>query len=55
MKKTDFFHLAKQTCLNTLAEAMQETFEPFVAQVDRIEFSRVYEKEYEIINFIVLQ
>lgn len=41
--------------LSTVAEAMQEMFEPFVAQVDRIEFSRVYENGYEIIDSFELR
>ncbi len=36
--------------LSAVAEAMREMFEPFTAQVDRIEFSRVYEHGYEIID-----
>ncbi len=38
-----------------IAKAMQDKFEPFVAQVDRVEFSRVYEKGYEKIDCIELQ
>lgn len=41
--------------LSAVAEAMQEMFEPFAAQVDRIEFSRVHENGYEIIDFFELQ
>lgn len=41
--------------LSAVAEAMQEMFEPFAAQVNRIEFSRVYENGYEIIDSIELQ
>ncbi len=44
-----------QADLYAIAAAMREAFEPFGAQVDRIEFSRVYEKGYEIIDFIELQ
>lgn len=47
------------TDLDAVAEAMQEEFEPFAAQIDRIEFSRVHENEgkstYEIVDFIELQ
>lgn len=40
--------------LYAIAKAMQEEFEPFFAQVDRIEFSRVCEEGYENIDFIEL-
>jgi len=43
------------TNLDVVAEAMREEFEPFTAQVGRIEFSRVYENGYEIIDFTELQ
>lgn len=43
-----------QADLYTIAKAMQEKFEPFTAQVDRIEFSRVYEGGYETIDFFEL-
>ncbi len=38
-----------------ILEAMQEKFEPFVAEVDRIEFSRVCENGYEIIDSVKLK
>ncbi len=40
--------------LQTIAEVMQAEFKPFNAQVDRIEFSRVKENGYEIIDSIAL-
>lgn len=43
-----------QADFNAVAEAMQGVFEPFAAQVDKIEFSRVYEDGYEIVDFIEL-
>ena len=47
------------TDLSDVAEAMQAEFEPFAAQIDRIEFTRVYENEgkwsYEIADFVELQ
>ena len=47
------------TDLSDVAKAMQVEFEPFVAQIDRIEFTRVYENEgkwsYEIADFVELQ
>jgi len=39
----------------TIARAMAEAFVPFSAQVDRIEFSRVLETGYEIIDCIALR
>jgi len=41
--------------LEPIAKIMREKLEPFAAQVDRIEFSRVYENGYEIIDFIELR
>lgn len=45
--------------LDAAAQAMQEEFEPFAAQIDRIEFSSVREKEgeftYEIVDSVALQ
>ena len=41
--------------LSPVAEAMQEEFEPFVTQADRIEFSRVLENGYEVVDFVELQ
>ena len=41
--------------LDRIAGAMREEFEPFFARIDRIEFSRVYENGYEIVDFIELQ
>ncbi len=35
-----------------IAEVMREEFEPFAAMVDRIEFSRVYEQGYEIVDCV---
>lgn len=43
-----------QADFKAIAEAMQGIFEPFAAQVDKIEFSRVYEDGYEIVDFIEL-
>ena len=43
-----------QADFDAIAEAMQGKWEPFAAQVDQIEFSRVYENGYEIIDFIKL-
>lgn len=43
-----------QADFNAIAKAMQEKFEPFVAQIDVIEFSRVYKDGYEIIDSIEL-
>lgn len=47
------------TDLSAVAEAMQREFEPFVTQIDRIEFTRVYESEdrcsFEIADFVELQ
>ncbi len=37
-----------------IAEAMGDKFEPFSAMVDRIEFSRVYEQGYEIVDCVEL-
>lgn len=39
----------------SIAKAMEKAFAPFSAQVDRIEFSRVLEKGYEIIGCAVLR
>lgn len=44
-----------QADFHSILEAMRERFEPFVAEVDRIEFSRVYENAYEIIDSVKLQ
>lgn len=44
-----------QADFQAIAEAMREKFEPFVARIDRIEFSRVYETGYEIIDCVELQ
>lgn len=44
-----------QADFQAIAEAMQEKFEPFVARIGRIEFSRVYETGYEIIDSVELQ
>lgn len=45
--------------LDDIAEAMQEEFEPFVAEIERIEFSSIQEIEgkftYEIVDSIELQ
>lgn len=45
--------------LSPVAEAMRQAFEPFVTQVDRIEFSRVYENQgkfsYETAETILLE
>ncbi len=45
--------------LSDVAEAMQKEFEPFAAQIDRIEFTRVSENEgkwsYEIADAVELQ
>lgn len=45
--------------LDNVAEAMQEEFEPFVAEIDRIEFSSIQEIDgkftYETVDFIELQ
>ena len=45
--------------ISDVAIAMQTEFDPFVAQIDRIEFTRVYENEgkwsYEIADFVELQ
>lgn len=41
--------------LASIAEIMQSKFAPFDAQIGRIEFSRVKEKGYEIVDFIELQ
>lgn len=45
--------------LSAVAEAMQREFEPFATQIDRIEFTRVYESEdkcsFEIADFVELQ
>lgn len=43
-----------QVNLQDIAEVMQEKFKPFNAQINRIEFSRVKENGYEIIDFIEL-
>ncbi len=43
-----------QADLQAIAEAMREGFEPFAAQIDRLEFSRVCEKGYKIVDFIEL-
>lgn len=43
-----------QADFDAIAKVMQEEFEPLTAQVDRVEFSRVYENGYEIIDFIKL-
>ena len=47
------------TDLDAVAEAMQEEFEPFVTEIDRIEFSSIHENEgkftYETVDFIELQ
>lgn len=47
------------TDLSDVAEAMQGEFEPFAAQIDRIEFTHVYESEdkctFEIADFVKLQ
>ena len=48
-----------RTDLTAVAEAMQEEFEPFAAEIDQIEFSRVQEIEgkftYETVDFVELQ
>lgn len=41
--------------LDLVAEAMRKEFAPFAAQIDRIDFSRVYENRYEIIDSFELQ
>lgn len=41
--------------LSAVAEAMQEKFEPFATQVNRIEFSRVYDNGYEMVDSFELQ
>lgn len=38
----------------TIVKVMQEKFKPFVAQIDQVEFSRVYENGYEIIDCVEL-
>lgn len=40
--------------LEAITEIMREEFEPFTAEVSRIEFSREYDGRYEIIDFIEL-
>ncbi len=40
---------------HAIAEAMQEKFKPFVARVDRIEFSQVYDDGYEVFDCVELQ
>ena len=48
-----------RTDLTAVAEAMQEEFEPFVTEIDRIEFTSIQELEgkftYEIVDSIELQ
>lgn len=44
-----------QADLNALAKAMEVRFAPFDARVERIEFSRVKEKGYEIMDAVELQ
>jgi len=41
--------------LSAAAEAMQEEFEPFAAEINRVEFSRVYENGYAIIDCAALK
>lgn len=40
--------------LNAIAKAMEKKFQPFTAQVERVEFSRVLETGYEIVDFLEL-
>lgn len=44
-----------QTDLSAIAAAMEQTFAPFDAWVERIEFSRVHEDGYEILDAIDLE
>ncbi len=44
-----------QADFQAIAKVMQEKFKPFAARIDRIEFSRVYETGYEIIDCVELQ
>lgn len=44
-----------QADFNAIAEAMQGIFEPFSARVNEIEFSRVYEDGYEVVDCVELR
>lgn len=44
-----------QADFQAILETMREMFEPFAAMVERIEFSRVYEQGYEIVDCVELR
>lgn len=44
-----------QADFNAIAQAMQGIFEPFSARINEIEFSRVYEDGYEVVDCVELR